>query len=202
MNRSVDPRTHRARSRRYRIVVGLDLTEYCEIVLEHALDQAARHRTPELHFLYVKERRHRKRSDEELEQRMSAIVYPALQTFNEHAAEWRARLHVRAGKPDEQIASLAQDLQSDLIVIGQFGLHHPKQTFKNLPGRVLQAAPCPTLIVGMPRAMQESPICGACAAVREDTEGERWFCEEHVADDRLEHAVTPMTVWTGGSLMW
>jgi nucleotide-binding universal stress UspA family protein len=179
-------------------VVGLDLTEYCEIVLEHALDQAARHDAPELHFIYVKERRQRRRSSEELTQRLTQIVYPALQTFSRQAKSWRARLHVRGGKPDQQIGALAQDLQADLIVIGQFGLHHPRDAIR-LPSRVLEAAPCATLVVGMPHALQRSPICKACAAVREDSDGERWFCDAHRAANRVDHAVTPMTVWTGGS---
>jgi nucleotide-binding universal stress UspA family protein len=191
----------RVRPRRYRIVVGLDLTEYCEIVLEHALDQAARHDAPDLHFLYVKERAHRKRSAEELQQRLSSIVYPALQTFNRHSTDWHARLHVRAGKPDVQIATLAQDMIADLIVIGQFGLHYPRDTVR-LPGRILRGAPCPTLVVSMPPPMQRSPICKACAAVREDSDGENWFCDDHHAPDRVGHATTAVTVWTGGSAMW
>src|SRR5438270_8434608 len=149
MTRSADPR---ARSRRYRIVVGIDLTEYSEIVLEHSLDQAARHEQPELHFLHVREKPHRRRALEELRQRLSTIVWPALQTFNLHYTSWRARLHIRTGKPDEQIASLAHDVLADMIVIGQFGLHNPRQTLKTLPSRVLVAAPCPTLVVGMPHA--------------------------------------------------
>ncbi len=199
MVRPSDPRTS---SRRFRIIAGIDLTEYSEIVLEHALDQAARHDEPELHFLFVRERRHRRRSLEELRQRLSQIVWPALQTFNLHRASWRARLHVRAGKADEQIASLAQDVLADLIVIGQFGLHNPGQTLKTLPSRILLAAPCPTLVVGMPKPMQESPICGACAVVREQSDGEQWFCDAHRTPDRVDHVVSPMTVWTGGSLMW
>jgi nucleotide-binding universal stress UspA family protein len=189
-----------SRPRRFRIVVGVDLSEYSEIVIEHALDQAARHHYPELHFLYVKESR--KRSSDELKQRLASIVYPPLQTFNQYGTEWRARLHVRTGRPDEQIAALAADIRGDLIVIGQFGLHNPKETLKNLPNRVLQAAPCPTLVVGMPPEADTTPICASCAAVREDTEGERWFCDAHSAHDRVEHTVTPMTVWTGGALMW
>src|SRR4051812_6707050 len=106
-------------TRRYRIVVGIDLTEYSEIVLEHGLDQAARHDAPEMHFLYVKE--DKRRSTEEMKQRLSALVFPSLQTFNQYGSNWRARLHVRGGKPDEQIAMLAADVRADLIVIGQFG---------------------------------------------------------------------------------
>ncbi|HUJ61480.1 MAG TPA: universal stress protein [Kofleriaceae bacterium] len=188
--------------RHYRIVVGIDLTEYAEIVLEHALDQAARHRAPEVHCIFVREKQHRKRPIEELAQRLTRMVYPALKPFNEHGSSWRVRLHVRTGKPDEQIAILAQDLNADLIVIGQFGLHNPSDSFKTVPGRVLRAAPCATLVVGMPPAQQSSQICNACAAVREDTEGERWFCAEHTAAERIEHVVSPTTVWSGGSLMW
>lgn len=187
-----------AKPRRYRIVVGLDLTEYCEIVLEHALDQAARHEAPDLHFLHVKEQR--KRSSEEMQERMTAIVYPALHVFNRHGSNWRARLHVRAGRPHDVIATLAADLRADLIVIGQFGLHHPGQTLKSVPGRVLQAAPCPTLVVGMPQPVDEDQ-CPACSVIREDTEGERLFCDDHSTPNRVDHDMTPMTVWTGGSVM-
>lgn len=190
-----------ARSRLYRIVVGIDLTEYSEIVLEHALDQAARHARPELHFVFVRERAHRKRPAAELRERLGEIVWPALQTFNTHFSTWRARLYVRSGKPDEQIATLAADVLADLIVIGQFGLHHPGSALKSLSSRVLAAAVCPTLVVGMPRLEQASPICQACAQVREDTDGENWFCHEHHAPARVEHLVSPMTTWSGGSLM-
>ncbi len=188
------------RVRRYRIVVGVDLSEYADIVLEHALDQAARHTAPEVHFLTVRE--HRRPSLDELKQELWARVYPALETFNQFGTDWRARLHIRRGKPDEQIAQLAAELRANLIVIGQFGLHHPKQTDKNLPNRVLQAAVCPTLVVGMPEALEAQPQCPMCVVVREDTNGDRWFCVQHAAPDRIEHNVSPMTTWSGGSLMW
>jgi nucleotide-binding universal stress UspA family protein len=184
------------RVRRYRIVVGIDLSEYSDIVIEHALDQAARHDAPELHFLTVKEKR--KPSSDELKQVLWERVYPALETFNQYGTEWRARLHVRRGTPDEQIAQLAAEIQSDLIVVGQFGLHK-----KNIPNHVLQNSSCPTLVVGMPQAADMSPRCPMCVTVREETEGERWFCHGHTADaDRLEHSTTPMTTWSGGTLVW
>src|SRR5207244_9287815 len=111
-----------------------------DIVIEHALDQAARHDGPEVHFLTVKEKR--KLSSDDLKQALWERVYPALETFNTHSTEWRARLHVRTGAPDEQIAMLAGEIAADLIVMGQFGLHQ-----KNLPNRVLQHASCPPLVV-------------------------------------------------------
>ncbi len=186
------------RARRYRIVVGIDLSEYSDIVIEHALDQAARHDAPELHFLTVREKR--KPSSDDCKQALWERVYPALETFNRHGTDWRARLHVRRGKPEVEITELAAEIRGDLIVIGQFGLHYPRPSDKNLPNRVLQQAVCPTLVVGFPEALDSSPRCPTCSAVREDTEGERWFCPQHVSSGGREHFVSPMTTWSGGTL--
>jgi nucleotide-binding universal stress UspA family protein len=188
-----------ARPRRYKIVVGIDLSEYADIVTEHALDQAARHDAPELHFLTVCEKR--KASIEDCKQALWDRVYPELETFNRYGTDWRARLHVRRGKPEVEIAELAADIRADLIVIGQFGLHN-KSGDKNLPNRILQQASCPTLVVGFPESLQTTQMCPACAAVREDTDGEAWFCAEHAGDRGTDHVITPMTSWSGGSLMW
>jgi len=165
------------------------LTEYSHIVIEHALDQAARHPSPEIHFVHVKE--NRKLSIDELGEQLSAAVYPALQVFNQHGTDWRARLHVRRGKPEQQITMLAADILADLIVIGQFGLHR-----RGTPKRVLSSAVCATLVVGMPH-MLDTQQCSVCSAIREDSEGTRWFCDDHCEKN---YAVTPMTVWSHGSL--
>lgn len=182
---------------RYKIVVGVDLSEYSDIVIEQALDQAARHAMPELHFLTVNEKK--KTSSEELLQRLSQIVYPLLETFNTYAQGWRARMHVRSGKPDEQIAGLAADVRASLIVIGAFGLHHGGKTLRTLPSRVLQNAICPTLVAVMPNAQDTSPHCGYCDAVRAETDGERLFCDHHVGD-RVS-LMSPTTTWSGGEIM-
>jgi nucleotide-binding universal stress UspA family protein len=182
------------RARRYRIVVGMDLSEYSDIVLEHALDQAARHDAPEIHLLTVQERR--RPSKEEVYQALWARSYVPLEAFNRHARNWRARLHIRSGRPEAEIAELAADLRADLIVIGQFGIHNPKDAAK-LPNAVLRAAVCPTLVVGLPTVHDPSPQCARCSWVREETEGERFFCAAHAADQ----VMSPMMVWTGGSMM-
>jgi len=186
------------RVRRYRIVVGIDLSEYSEIVIEHALDQAARHDAPELHFLTVCERRNH--STEECKKALWEQVYPELEAFNRHGTDWRARLHVRRGKAEVEIAELAAEIRANLIVIGQFGLHTSRASDKNLPNRVLQQAVCPTLVVGFPAAV-DTPQCPLCAAVREDTEGQRWFCSQHTGDHGRDHFVSPMTTWSGGTLL-
>lgn len=192
-------RAPRTAVRRYRIVVGIDLSEYADIVIEHALDQAARHDRPELHCLTVREKR--RPSAEEVKRALWERVTPALETFNRHGSDWRAQLHIRRGKPEVEIAELAADLRADLIVIGQFGLHTPRTRDKNLPNRVLQRATCPTLVVGMPGEV-DTRQCPICVAVREQTDGQSWFCPEHAGDRGRDHFMSPMTTWSGGSLMW
>ena len=167
--------------------MGVDLTDYSHIVIEHALDQAARHQSPEIHFVHVKE--NRKRDLDVLGEELSAAVYPALQVFNQYGTDWRARLHIRRGKPDEQITMLAADILADLIVIGQFGLHR-----RGTPKRVLHSAVCATLVVGMPH-MKDMRQCNVCSALREQTDGTTWFCDDH---REKHHAVSPMTVWNNG----
>jgi len=192
---------------RYRMVVALDLSEYAEIVLEHALDQAARHSAPDLHFVTVQESP--KDSIAELKQRLAVLAFQGLEAFRPDRPEWRARLHLRSGDPVEEIANLAADVRADLIVIGRFGLRHEHKRRRKRLGSVadgvLRVATCPTLVVGLTEHAVDSPEqCDACVAIREETDGERWFCDAHVSPDRAGMTATlPVTgPWTGGSLMW
>ena len=110
---------------------------------------------------------------------------------------------VRGHDAAAEVLDAADEHHADLIVIGQFGVHNPKPTDKNVPNRVLQAAVCPTLVVGMPDEADLSPRCPACVIVREDSEGDRWFCDDHLGSGkRLDHDMTPMTTWTHGALMY
>ena len=184
---------------RYRIVVGVDLSEYSEVVLEHAFDQCARQPAPDLHVVTVVED---ETADlEEIKQRLGAIVLPALDGFE--CGDWHLRLHVRAGKPAEEITNLAAEIRAHLIVVGRFGLHGQRKLAK-LPSRVLELAPCPTLVVGLTDQTPDTmPQCPDCVSIRMETDGESWFCEKH-ADGRasLASTVVPSSMFTGGSLMW
>src|SRR5205085_2873106 len=150
---------HLARTRRYRIVVGIDLSEYSEVVLEHALDQAARHDSPELHLVTVRERR--KPSADEVKESLWERVYSTLEAFNQHGLDWRARLHVRRGKPSAELVALSAEVGADLVVVGQFGLHHKRGSRKSVSKLVLEDAVCPVLVVGMPELYdaRQCPLC-------------------------------------------
>lgn len=186
----------------YRIVVALDLSEYAEIVLEHALDQAARHGAPDLHFVTVQEARGAPL--DELKSRLAALVYQGLALFPKDGPNWRARLHVRTGRADEQILELADEVNADLIVLGRFGVHRGAR-FGTIANRVASAAPCPTLVVGLGERAPAAEGCADCVAVREESDGERWFCAAHSAPDRAGLAtfrVPLATDFTGGGPMW
>jgi nucleotide-binding universal stress UspA family protein len=184
---------------RYRIVVGLDLSEYAEVVLEHALDQAARHERSELHFVTAI-------PDARLlaatKPRLAALVRDGLDSFGER--DWRARLHVRVGKPAEEIVLLADDIDADLIVVGRFSQH--RRRVGSTAQRVLELASTPTLAINqLGKPVTDHAQCPDCARVRASSDGEVWFCDRHRDSDRDTLATTlvlPSTTWTGGTLMW
>lgn len=168
-------------------------------MLEHALDLAARHRPPDLHFVTVV--RDNRADLDDAKERLAALVLPGLEDFD--CGDWRVRLHVRVGVPHEEIADLAAELRAQLLVIGSFGVHG-RAWAGSVASRLLENAPCPTLVVGL---TDQSPDrvaqCPACVSARAESDGERWFCADHAAPDRVSHATVAVTgATTGGTLMW
>jgi nucleotide-binding universal stress UspA family protein len=188
---------------RFRLVVALDRSEYAEIVLEHALDQAARHDAPDLHILTVHED---KTPIDEVKLRLTHLVADELDTFRGDRRDWRARLHVRPGKPAEEIAQLAGEVGADLVVVGRFGVHGLKKRLHlgSVAEHVLRLAPCPTLVVQLTDRGVEEPDCEKCVAVRRDSEGDQWFCPEHLSDKvGLATIRFPvLTGWNRSGPMW
>jgi nucleotide-binding universal stress UspA family protein len=186
---------------RHRIVVALDLSEYAEIVLDHAIDQAIHHAAPDLHFLTVVE--DRSTDVEDVKSKLAALVVPALDGLP--CDNWRIRLHVRAGKPPEEIANLAAEVGAHLLVIGRFGVHHPRRRIGLVASRVIDRATCPTYVVALTDQVADATTqCPDCVAARTESDGERWFCDAHRAPDRmrLSTLVDPGGTWVGGGPMW
>lgn len=182
---------------RYRIVVALDRSEYAELVLEHALDQAVRHDAPDLHFLTVLEARD---DDPDTAKRwLAGLVLDGLDTFRGDRA-WRSYLHVRAGDPPREIADLAADVAADLLVMGRFGGHR-----RELAELVIERVSCAVLVVGLSgQELGAEPPCAACAALREESDGTRWFCASHASPGRLrltERLPSSGSVGHGGPLL-
>src|SRR5512140_2971938 len=185
---------------RYRIVIALDRSEYSEIVLEHAFDQAVRHDAPDLHFLTVID--DRSVDIAAAKQWLTRSVLEGLETFRGDRPDWRTRLHVRQGQPAAEIANLAAEVAADLLVIGRFGLHHARGSVAD---RVLAMVECPTLVVGLSgQAVSLDPPCPACVREREFSDGERWFCSEHASPGRLSLTtlLPPSTTVLHGGPLW
>src|SRR5688572_20331983 len=184
---------------RYRIVIALDGLQYSEIVLEHGLDQAARHDAPDLHVLVVVDK---PAEIGPIKTWLATTVLEGLDVFRAGRPDWRTRLHVRLGRPAEEIANLAGEVDADLLVIGRYGLHHPR---RSIADDVITTAPCPTLVVGLAgHEIDPEPACLECVAVREQSDGERWFCERHAAPDRLRLStlVPSSSPLTHGGPLW
>lgn len=185
----------------HRIVVALDLLEYAEIVLEHALDQARRYEAPDLHFVTVVEN---PRADlDDAKRRLEALVVPALEGIDR--ARWRVHLHVRSGRATEEITNLAAEIRAHLLVIGRFGVHHPRRRIGRTANRVIDLATCPTFVVTLTDQSPDAQAqCPDCVALRTSTDGRTWFCAVHAAPERVQLStiVGPGTSLTGGPLMW
>jgi nucleotide-binding universal stress UspA family protein len=184
----------------FRIVVALDLSEYSEIVLEYALDQAARHSAPDIHFVHVVDD---ERHAEAAKRRLEEAALSSLDTVR--GPTWRARLHVRTGKPHVEIIALAAEVDAHLIVCGRFGVHRSWRNRGSVARRVLEHAHCPVLAVNLVDRPVQLAQCADCVAVRAASDGERWFCDAHSAPDR-ESAMMSTSFTslprTGGGPLW
>jgi nucleotide-binding universal stress UspA family protein len=183
----------------FRIVVALDLEQYSQIVLDHALDQAVRHRAPDVHFLSVVDR---PEDVPAVKERLAGLVLPSLDSIA--STEWSARLHVRVGETAAEIAGLTGELRAHLIVIGRFGVHHPHRHIAKTASDILDIAPCPVLAVGLvDDAPETTPQCEDCVKIRRETHGGNWFCKKHHGDGARISTLVPFgSNFTGSRLMW
>lgn len=166
--------------RRYRIVVALDGSEYSPIVLEHAFDQAARHDGADLHLVTVI---NNAADADRVKRWLAQTALEGVDAFSAHRGSWRTRLHVRVGKADEEIPALAGEVAADLLVIGNYGVHGDR---KPIASRIIERMPCATLVVGLEgQEVETVQQCPDCMAVRESSDGNRWFCDAHSSDVEL-----------------
>ena len=165
------------------ILTAVERSEYAEIVLEHALDAAARTSGAELHFLTVGYPR----------EWLEGAVREALENFGVLGRPYV--LHVRTGAPRHEIAACAREVHADLLVVGRF--HVP-----SISEGIDEAVTCPTMIVGAD-GLVLAPQCPDCRDVRRASDGERLFCARHSGDYLPDLAGrVPMPTYSGGVGMW
>lgn len=166
------------------ILVAVDLSPISKAVLENALSVAG-DRPTELHLLHVL----RPQPPELVTTLHFATVIQQTKTQLEELTRElpvtveQIVMHVRAGEPAVEIAHVASDISSDLIVVGTHGY---KGIDRLLMGSVAEAvvrnAPCPVLTY-RPRSVspweQIEPPCPDCLAVRQATGRVTLWCERH-----------------------
>lgn len=197
--------------RPYIVVVAVDLSSISEAVIEHALDAASRRPHVDVHVITVVPTAsglfQRARADhaEELAEAERALRSRLTETASafvrspDSPVHWRVRLHVRVGQPDEEIIALTDEVDADLIVLGQHGWGGKRHRLAgSVSERVTRMAHCSVLLVQPAaheaRARAAEQLCAECAATRRQSDGEIWFCAAH-RDDRRERALTSLVPW-------
>jgi nucleotide-binding universal stress UspA family protein len=166
------------------ILVAVDLSPVSESVMETAV-RVVGSRAAELHLLHVL----RPEPPELVATPFFATVLEQTKkqldelTRDLPSSVERVVIHVRAGDPAVQIAQVASDIASDLVVVGT---HGHKGLDRLLLGSVAEAlvrnAPCPVLTY-RPKSVRLweriEPPCEDCIAVRRETARATLWCERH-----------------------
>jgi nucleotide-binding universal stress UspA family protein len=106
--------------------------------------------------------------------------------------------HLRAGVPSRSILQTAVDLDADLVVVGT----HQRQGMEKLwlgsvAEQVLRHAHCPVLVAvpkdyaGKTHSDSIEPPCTKCLAVRKQSNGEEFWCEQHSHTQLKPHVYEP-----------
>ena len=173
----------------FSILAAVDESDQAPLVIERALDEAARHERADVHFLRVigvKPKYVDRVSTEGTREALTREVMTVAEAFVTGAKKigWRVHVHVRVGRPDEELIALAHEFRPALLVIGRHGdSGHKKSKAGNVVEKVLREAPCVVLVVQDQYYDEvEADQCPACVKVRHDSDGEVWFCPEHTSE--------------------
>jgi universal stress protein A len=94
----------------------------------------------------------------------------------------RVCAHVHEGSATTVIAQLAEDIEADLVVVGNHDRAGVNAFFGSVAERLVRMAPCPVLIIrskSIPRAAPMAHPCAACEASKRLTWGAHVKCLDH-----------------------
>lgn len=184
------------RTQPFTIIGAVDKSDQARLVLARIGSEAAASEFAEIHVvrvLDVKPKYADRISSDDERNALLSEVKEVLGAFDAAAKRWRLHVHLRVGRPDEEILALAHEARADVIAIGHHGEGAPARRFAgNTVERVLRLAPC-TVMVVQDRLYDvvADEQCQACVTARRNSAGEVWFCESHRGDDRPIHDVMP-----------
>jgi nucleotide-binding universal stress UspA family protein len=136
---------------RFIIVVGTDFSEQADRALARALREAGGRAGAEVHVVHVErdDAKHWMGADATVDrvQRHTCQCMDRMLDDAEDAGVLRVVAHYRHGSPVEGLASLAIELDADLIVVGAHGTGHAKPFLGSVAEGIARLARCPVLLV-------------------------------------------------------
>lgn len=142
---------------KHQIVVAFDFSPSSEHALASAIDVVARTPGHELHIVSILDRsggklihKHSEISYEHADEVHAAVVERIREAFVDKptAAEIDVCVHVRIGKPADEILAVARDVGADYIFIGSHGLTGIERVLiGSVSERVVREAKCPVMVV-------------------------------------------------------
>lgn len=168
----------------YKVVVGYDFSAQADQALEQAIS-SLKGRPAELHVIFAVTDRSstKERSLEELQEELSFIVRKGIEDTDGDVTVYA---HARLEPPAKAIIKLANEIDADSIFVGT---HNRKGLSRLVLGsvaeQVLRHASCSVTVVKTRSDIEEDveiilePPCPACVAKREETNGEKWWCDDH-----------------------
>lgn len=204
---------------RYTIVAGVDFSEPSDFAVREAMEQAER-RGGDLHFVAVMDdaagdppllRDARVTGAAfRLRERLESMIHDRIvASFRDREPSFRTVIHVRVGRPADEIVRLARDVDADLVLVGTHGRRGVERLLLgSVAERTLRIAHCPVLVVRPKLHSQEEapePPCPACVVRRRETGGAAWWCDQHATPREQAHSIQisqrfhyPNPIWFGG----
>jgi nucleotide-binding universal stress UspA family protein len=179
----------------YKVVIGYDFTVQAEAALDLAVQSAEGKEHPELHAIFASTE-HGSQAEVMLEnsqKELSAALQKALEGFN-GAITFYA--HARQEAPAKAILRLAAEIEADAIFVGT---HNRRGLSRLVMGsvaeQVMRLASCSVTVSKERSYINDKndeivllePPCERCVAKRQETNGEKWWCDTHAKPYHAPH---------------
>jgi nucleotide-binding universal stress UspA family protein len=178
----------------FSILVGVDFEEPSGYALEQAARIAIAIPNAQLHVLHVLEAHATEERGREVARDLRAYVTSRAAALGGlHGL--RVGIHVRVGDAPPQIADVVSDVGANLVVLG----HGKGSQLKTLllgstAEKVMASVAVPVFLVGQRHGADQvrvpviDPPCPDCLRARNESAGQRWWCERHSQHHLTAHA--------------
>lgn len=192
-------------SETFRAVVGYDFSNQSDRALKRAIWMTGPLTDAEIHVVAALDKRHHHfkapnvpetfEGTEEIRQRVLREVDIVLADFETKSA--RIFVHTRIDNAADAILEVAAEVHADMIFVGPHSKSGIKRMFVgSVSAKVTRDASCPVVVIREIKYDEESPgispepPCAACLKVRNESEGQTWWCEAHDHEPPYESPLT------------